>query len=57
LDAACAHRVVPAVSIFAEERTIKGSYMGLAMPSRDLPRFIAMYRACLLRSTSFSRIA
>ena len=39
---------VPAVSLVAEERTVKGSYMGSAVPSRDLPRFIAMYRAGLL---------
>ncbi len=39
---------VPAVSVVAEERTIQGSYMGSAVPSRDLPRFIAMYRAGLL---------
>ncbi|QBB69307.1 alcohol dehydrogenase [Pseudolysobacter antarcticus] len=39
---------VPAVSLVAEERTIKGSYMGSAVPSRDLPRYIAMYRAGLL---------
>ncbi len=36
---------VPAVSLVAEERTIKGSYMGSAVPSRDLPRWIALYRA------------
>jgi Zn-dependent alcohol dehydrogenase len=36
---------VPAVSLVAEERTVKGSYMGSAVPSRDLPRFIAMYQA------------
>ncbi len=39
---------VPAVSLVAEERTIKGSYMGSAVPSRDLPRFVAMYLAGLL---------
>lgn len=39
---------VPAVSLVAEERTVKGSYMGSAVPSRDIPRFIAMYRAGLL---------
>ena len=39
---------VPAVSLVAEERTIKGSYMGSAVPSRDLPRYVAMYRAGLL---------
>jgi Zn-dependent alcohol dehydrogenase len=36
---------VSAVSLVAEERTVKGSYMGSAVPSRDLPRFIALYRA------------
>jgi Zn-dependent alcohol dehydrogenase len=39
---------VSALSLVAEERTIKGSYMGSAVPSRDLPRYIAMYRAGLL---------
>ncbi len=39
---------IPAVSLVAEERTIRGSYMGSAVPSRDLPRFIALYRAGLL---------
>lgn len=36
---------VPAVSLVAEERTVKGSYMGSAVPRRDVPRFIAMFRA------------
>ena len=36
---------VPAVSLVAEERTVKGSYMGSAVPSRDLPRYMALYRA------------
>lgn len=36
---------VPAVSLVAEERTVKGSYMGSAVPSRDIPRYIALYRA------------
>lgn len=40
---------VPAVSLVAEERTVKGSYMGSAVPSRDIPRYIAMYRAGLLQ--------
>jgi alcohol dehydrogenase len=39
---------IPAVSLVAEERTIKGSYMGSAVPRRDLPRFIAMYQAGIL---------
>lgn len=36
---------VPAVSLVAEERVVRGSYMGSAVPSRDLPRFVAMYQA------------
>jgi alcohol dehydrogenase len=39
---------VPAVSLVAEERTVKGSYMGSAVPARDIPRFVGMYRAGLL---------
>jgi alcohol dehydrogenase len=35
---------VPHVNIVAEERTIKGSYLGSCDPARDIPRFIAMYR-------------
>jgi len=33
------------VSLVAEERTLKGSYIGTCVPTRDLPRFIALYRA------------
>lgn len=36
---------IPAVSLVAEERTVRGSYMGSAVPSRDLPRYIALYQA------------
>lgn len=36
---------IPAVSLVAEERTIKGSYLGSAVPSRDIPRFVALYRS------------
>lgn len=36
---------IPAVSLVAEERTIKGSYMGSAVPARDIPRFVALYQA------------
>ncbi|MGH8704297.1 MAG: zinc-dependent alcohol dehydrogenase family protein [Burkholderiales bacterium] len=34
----------PQVSLVAEERTIKGSYIGTCVPVRDLPRYIALYR-------------
>jgi alcohol dehydrogenase len=32
------------VSLVAEERTLKGSYIGTCVPSRDIPRFIDLYR-------------
>jgi alcohol dehydrogenase len=35
---------VPHVNMVAEERTIKGSYIGTCVPVRDLPRYIALYR-------------
>ena len=34
-----------AVSLIAEERTLKGSYIGSCVPSRDVPRFVAMFKA------------
>jgi alcohol dehydrogenase len=39
---------VPALSLVAEERTVKGSYLGSAVPSRDIPRFISLYQAGVL---------
>lgn len=36
---------VPHVGIVAEERTIKGSYLGSCDPARDIPRFIELYRS------------
>lgn len=35
---------IPAVELVAEERRVQGCYMGSCVPSRDIPRFIAMYR-------------
>ncbi|MEM7025057.1 MAG: zinc-dependent alcohol dehydrogenase family protein [Pseudomonadota bacterium] len=32
------------VTLVAEERTIKGSYIGSCVPVRDVPRFVALYR-------------
>ena len=31
---------LPAVNLVAEERTLKGSYIGTCVPSRDIPRYI-----------------
>lgn len=41
-DAALAVNVV---ALVAEERTLKGSYIGTCVPARDLPRYVALYRA------------
>lgn len=35
---------LPQVSLVAEERTVKGSYIGTCVPMRDIPRYIALYR-------------
>ena len=34
----------PQVGLVAEERTIKGSYIGTCVPVRDLPRYVGLYR-------------
>lgn len=36
---------IPAISLVAEGKTLIGSYMGSAIPSRDVPRYIALWRA------------
>lgn len=33
------------VSLVAEERTVKGSYIGSCVPARDIPRYIGLYKA------------
>jgi alcohol dehydrogenase len=35
---------IQAVSLVAQEKTLRGSYMGSAVPKRDIPRFIALYQ-------------
>jgi alcohol dehydrogenase len=36
---------IPAVSLVAEAKTVMGSYMGSSIPARDIPRYIALWRA------------
>lgn len=36
---------LPLVQLVAEERTVKGSYIGGCVPARDIPRYVALYRA------------
>jgi alcohol dehydrogenase len=39
---------LPATNLVAEERTLKGSYIGSCVPGRDIPRYIALYRQGML---------
>ncbi|CAN5265079.1 alcohol dehydrogenase catalytic domain-containing protein [soil metagenome] len=36
---------IPAVSLVGDGKTLMGSYMGSAIPARDVPRYIALWRA------------
>ncbi len=36
---------IPAVSLVAEERTLRGSYLGSCVPERDIPRLVGLHRA------------
>lgn len=43
------HRLeIPAVSLVAEERRLVGSYMGSAVPRRDIPRLMRLHESGLL---------
>lgn len=35
---------IPAISLVAEGKTLIGSYMGSAVPARDIPRYIALWK-------------
>jgi Zn-dependent alcohol dehydrogenase len=39
---------IPAVSLVAEERTLRGSYLGSAVPALEIPRLVELYKAGLL---------
>jgi alcohol dehydrogenase len=36
---------IPAVSLVGDGKTLMGSYMGSSIPARDIPRYIALWRA------------
>ena len=48
--AAATHRDVAAepATLVAEERVLKGSYIGTSVPGRDIPNYIALYQRGLL---------
>ena len=35
---------LPAVNLVAEERTLKGSYIGTCVPSRDIPHYVELFQ-------------
>jgi alcohol dehydrogenase len=35
---------LPQVNLVAEERTVRGSYIGTCVPARDIPRYVELYR-------------
>lgn len=45
LPAPKAELSIPQVTLAAEERTIKGSYVGSCVPDRDIPRFVSLYQS------------
>lgn len=44
LPPAAASFGIPAVSLVAEERTVKGSYIGTCVPARDIPRYLELFK-------------
>jgi Zn-dependent alcohol dehydrogenase len=36
---------IPALSLVADGKTLMGSYMGSSIPSRDIPRYVTLWRA------------
>ncbi len=39
---------IPAVSLVADEKTIRGSYLGSSVPARDIPRYTRLFQRGLL---------
>jgi alcohol dehydrogenase len=39
---------IPAVGLVAEERTLRGSYLGSSIPAVDIPRYVDLYLSGLL---------
>ncbi|GAA4900291.1 zinc-binding dehydrogenase [Streptomonospora salina] len=45
------HVSIPAVTLAAQERTLRGSYLGSGVPARDIPAYISLYRRGMLPVT------
>lgn len=36
---------IPAVNLVADEKTVRGSYLGSCVPARDIPRYVRLFQA------------
>jgi len=45
LPAPDAHATLSPLALTAEARTVIGSYLGSAVPARDIPRYVDLWRA------------
>jgi alcohol dehydrogenase len=36
---------IPAVSLVADEKTVRGSYLGSCVPARDIPRYVRLFQS------------
>jgi alcohol dehydrogenase len=48
LPSATALFPIPAASLVADEKAVRGSYLGSCIPARDIPRFIRLFKRGLL---------
>jgi alcohol dehydrogenase len=48
LPAPTATLPIPAVNLVADEKTVRGSYLGSCVPARDIPRFVRLFHRGLL---------
>lgn len=48
LPAPTATLPLPAVNLVADEKTVRGSYLGSCVPARDIPRFVRLFQRGLL---------
>jgi alcohol dehydrogenase len=39
---------LPAVNLVADEKTVRGTYLGSCVPARDIPRFVRLFQRGLL---------
>jgi alcohol dehydrogenase len=45
LPAPTAMLTIPAVNLVADEKTVRGSYLGSCVPNRDIPRYVRLFQS------------